>query len=192
MSSSSGSSVEILQTVTKDFLNEEEKTLEITLVRHVEHDCLEIIGYDPMIAQETNRIYVSLRKVRSKLNRKVVEEETAKIESEYIAPKTQQEKLNKAMTDLTIEFLLSRIRYLPNTLQPNYVLYMTSTAESSDDSDAIIIPAYQYGSRPDGIMPYRLVRSRTQSEGATALESLMPGSPVPRLVFCHPSMCSFE
>ena len=174
LSSSASSGVELLLTVIKEFVNEDRSSLELTLVRHLDFDCIEIIGFDPSTSQETNRIYVSLKKIRSKLSRKLVDEETSKIDSESLAPKTQSQKLNKAMTDLTIEYLLARIQYQANDQQPDLVLFMSNDISESNVVSTSKIPAFQYEVKPDGIVPHKLVQLNQQSAKLGTIECASP------------------
>ena len=144
--------------------------VEILIVKHVDQNCLEIFAFDPRLRKESNRLYVNSRKVRSKLNRKDVEERASSLQPDEVSQEEYLEHLNQVTTELTVEFLLNRIHGDPEALASSRCVIFLSSAEKGT-ADPLIAhlasndtPVFQYIVKPEGVSPFVLNRGGEEVE----------------------------
>lgn len=143
--------------------------VEILVVKHLEQNCLEVFAYDPHIDKESNRLYVNSKKVRSKLNRKDVEERASFLRMEEVSQEVYLEHLNQVTSDLAVEFILNRIHLDSEALSSSRCVLFLSSSER-DSNDPVMarlasndIPVFQYVVKPEGVTPFVLGRSRDET-----------------------------
>lgn len=147
---------------------------EVLIIKHKDYNCIEILAYDPVLKKESNRLYVNSRKVRAKLNRKDVEEMSSEFSPDYMNQDEYLEHLNYITSELSVEFLLSRLHCDRKALSDSRcVIFLSSNEIGQEDpilsTLACDIPAFQYVLKPDGLVSYSIPRSE-EREGADAQE----------------------
>lgn len=143
--------------------------VEILIVKHLDLNCLEIFAFDFNLHKESNRLYVNSKKVRSKLNRKDIEERSSSLQFEDVGQEAYLDHLNQITSDLSVEYVLNRIHLDSEALSSSRcVLFLSSTERGTvDPTKASLasneVPVFQYVVKPEGVVPFVLNKS---SEGS--------------------------
>lgn len=155
---------EILCRNAKVFLDSEDHSIEIMLLKHGGQNCLEVIGYDQVHKLESNRLYLNAKKVRAKLNRKSIDDLSMECHFNTLSSQLQADQLNRIMDSLTVDFVLSRLNCIVAVEGGQFTITMHSLVNESVKLNVECgisdFPSFQFASLPSGVIPYRTNRPK--------------------------------
>lgn len=132
--------------------------LKILIINHAEHDCLEIISFDPADGIEQPRIYVDKTLIFSKLDKEIVEQTYLKKKealNRQKRSKDREELLNEIKTDMMVQFTLGRINVKLTDEKGGFSVYLQPsfddvTVEGDDGNTRIDVERIM----PVDLVPY--------------------------------------
>jgi hypothetical protein len=157
---------------------ETKRKLEITLVKHVLAESIEIIAYDPLLNIEAERIYVNDFCLGSKLSPKSVKDtftirSTSMCRTSGGTPPDRTSLMKDITTSMSISLILARIK-IPEHLSPmECAIYLQPFASDdvilsppesgkTDGSSQSSVPKldFEFPCRPDEVIPHHIERPR--------------------------------
>jgi hypothetical protein len=128
--------------------------VDVVIVEHKQDDCLEIIAYNPILAQEAERIYLNYKMLKVKFDNSSPNSRLRIFESSKMASIS-----GKVQTLNVAHYLTTRLS-VPALVNSCFVIHLIATEfDTTQDDKRLDI---EFDSKPDNVTPYKTQNMNSQ------------------------------